>query len=62
MAHDYERLNEKEFQAKYGTPERKPRTSAPKSALSLKDTAVAARNEEHWASTTLCRLLLALYL
>lgn len=42
-AHDYERLSETEFLAKYGKPGRKP---APQSSLSLKDTAVAARNEE----------------
>ncbi len=42
-AHDYERLNETEFLAKYGKPGRKP---VSRTALSLKDTAVAARNEE----------------
>jgi len=45
-AHDFERLNEADFQAKYGTPRRKPRSSPPSSGLSLKNTAVAARNEE----------------
>ena len=44
-AHDYERLNEAGFAAKYGKPDRRPRAT-PKTALSLKDTAVAARNEE----------------
>ena len=44
-AHDYERLSQKEFQAKHGTPARKPRAVA-KTALSLKDTAVAAHNAE----------------
>jgi len=42
-AHDYERLNEAEFLAKYSKPDKKP---ASRSSLSLKDTAVAARNEE----------------
>jgi hypothetical protein len=44
-AHDYERLNAAAFAAKYGKPDRKPRAT-PKTALSLKDTAVAARSEE----------------
>lgn len=36
-----------EFQGKYGTPRRTPRSAASTSPLSLRDTAVAARNEEH---------------
>ena len=43
-AHDYERLNEAEFLAKYGKPGRTPQPA--KAGLSLRDTAVAARNEE----------------
>jgi hypothetical protein len=46
-AHDFERLNETAFLAKYAKPGRKARAAAPKAALSLKDTAVAAGNEEH---------------
>jgi hypothetical protein len=50
-AHDFKRLSEREFEAKYGTPARRPRSSTPRSALSLKDTAVAARDEEHRLQT-----------
>jgi len=44
-AHDYERMNEAEFLAKYGTAPRRSRSTS-KPALSLRDTATAARNEE----------------
>ena len=44
-AHDFERLNEADFLAKYGKQARTPR-GASKTPLSLKGTAVAARNEE----------------
>ena len=46
-AHDFERLSETEFLAKYAKPGLTPRTSASKAALSLKDSAVAARNGQH---------------
>jgi hypothetical protein len=50
-AHDFERLSEREFEAKYGTPRRRRRGSTPRSALSLKDAAVAAHEEEHRLQT-----------